>query len=136
MQELNPRGTHLLFRDKKRQLSLFQIAKQERTTLLNYSGYVQWVPQVRGGMCVCVHVYASLGGFVLWMRAQSTRGSLLCLTCFLSVVWAADLVREGAASDHLVAYPGVGIAWRPVFLASLQGLTARGWLAVKRCGNG
>ncbi|KAF5830572.1 intraflagellar protein IFT172 [Dunaliella salina] len=43
--ELNPRGTHLLFRDKKRQLSLFHIAKQERTTLLNYSGYVQWVPQ-------------------------------------------------------------------------------------------
>uniref|UniRef100_A0A7S3QV19 Intraflagellar transport protein 172 homolog n=1 Tax=Dunaliella tertiolecta TaxID=3047 RepID=A0A7S3QV19_DUNTE len=43
--ELNPRGTHLLFRDKKRQLSLFHITKQERTTLLNYSGYVQWVPQ-------------------------------------------------------------------------------------------
>jgi len=55
-QELNPRGTHLLFRDKKRQLSLFNIAKQERTTLLNYSGYVQWVPQVC--VCACVCVYA------------------------------------------------------------------------------
>ncbi len=43
--ELNHRGTHLLFRDKKRHLSLYNIAKQERTTLLNYSGYVQWVPQ-------------------------------------------------------------------------------------------
>lgn len=45
--ELNHRGTHLLFRDKKRHLSLFNIQKQERTTLLNYAGYVQWVPQVR-----------------------------------------------------------------------------------------
>ncbi len=44
-QELNHRGTHLLFRDKKRHLSLYNIAKQERTTLLNYAGYVQWVPQ-------------------------------------------------------------------------------------------
>jgi hypothetical protein len=46
LQELNHRGTHLLFRDKKRHLSLYNIAKQERTTLLNYAGYVQWVPQV------------------------------------------------------------------------------------------
>lgn len=45
MQELNHRGTHLLFRDKKRHLSLYNIQKQERVTLLNYSGYVQWVPQ-------------------------------------------------------------------------------------------
>lgn len=43
--ELNHRGTHLLFRDKKRHLSLYNIAKQERVTLLNYAGYVQWVPQ-------------------------------------------------------------------------------------------
>jgi hypothetical protein len=61
VQELNPRGTHLLFRDKKRQLSLFHIAKQERTTLLNYSGYVQWVPQVcfcvRMCVCLCVCVF-------------------------------------------------------------------------------
>ena len=35
----------MLFRDKKRHLNLYTIAKQERVTLLNYSGYVQWVPQ-------------------------------------------------------------------------------------------
>ncbi|GAX77698.1 hypothetical protein CEUSTIGMA_g5141.t1 [Chlamydomonas eustigma] len=57
--ELNHRGTHLLFRDKKRHLNLFNIAKQERVTLLNYSGYVQWVPgsdvvvaQSRDNLCV------------------------------------------------------------------------------------
>mmetsp|Transcript_26109 Transcript_26109/g.57041 ORF Transcript_26109/g.57041 Transcript_26109/m.57041 type:complete len:1764 (+) Transcript_26109:195-5486(+) len=43
--ELNHRGTHLLFRDKKRHLNLYNLQRQERTTLLNYSGYVQWVPQ-------------------------------------------------------------------------------------------
>lgn len=46
LQELNHRGTHLLFRDKKRHLSLYTLVKQERVTLLNYTGYVQWVPQV------------------------------------------------------------------------------------------
>jgi intraflagellar transport protein 172 len=43
--ELNQRGTHLLFRDKKRHLNLYNIQQQERVTLLNYAGYVQWVPQ-------------------------------------------------------------------------------------------
>jgi hypothetical protein len=42
--ELNPRASHLLFRDKKRQLHLYHLAKQERTTLLHYCSYVQWVP--------------------------------------------------------------------------------------------
>ncbi|CAM6098614.1 unnamed protein product [Calypogeia fissa] len=42
--ELNPLATHLLFRDKKNQLHLFNIASQERTTMLNFCSYVQWVP--------------------------------------------------------------------------------------------
>lgn len=57
--ELNTRGTHLLFRDKKRHLHLFNMAKQERVTLLNYCQYVQWVPgsdvvvaQSRSNLCV------------------------------------------------------------------------------------
>ena len=57
--ELNPRATHLLFRDKKRQLHLYNVSTQERTTLLNYCSYVQWVPesdvvvaQNRGNLCV------------------------------------------------------------------------------------
>ncbi|MEW5300130.1 MAG: hypothetical protein WDW38_002966 [Sanguina aurantia] len=57
--ELNQRGTHLLFRDKKRHLHLYDISKQERTTLLNYCQYVQWVPggdvvvaQSRNNLCV------------------------------------------------------------------------------------
>ena len=56
---MNQRGTHLLFRDKKRHLHLFSLSGQERTTLLNYCQYVQWVPgsdvivaQSRNNLCV------------------------------------------------------------------------------------
>ncbi|KAG6547567.1 hypothetical protein Mapa_011016 [Marchantia paleacea] len=41
--ELNPTATHLLFRDKKQQLYLINILNQ-RTCLLNFCSYVQWVP--------------------------------------------------------------------------------------------
>jgi len=65
LQELNARATHLLFRDKKRQLHLFNIAKQERTTLLPYCSYVQWVPgsdvvvaQSRSNLCVWYSINA------------------------------------------------------------------------------
>lgn len=42
--ELNAKGTHLLFRDKKHRLHLYDIRRQDRTTLLPMCGYVQWVP--------------------------------------------------------------------------------------------
>lgn len=42
--ELNQKGSHLLFRDRRRHLHLFVCATGERTLLLNYVGYVQWVP--------------------------------------------------------------------------------------------
>lgn len=65
MQELNARATHLLYRDKRRQLHLYNIAKQERTTLLPYCSYVQWVPgsdvvvaQSRHTLCVWYSVNA------------------------------------------------------------------------------
>mmetsp|Transcript_30644 Transcript_30644/g.27829 ORF Transcript_30644/g.27829 Transcript_30644/m.27829 type:complete len:722 (+) Transcript_30644:437-2602(+) len=43
--ELNPRANKLLFRDKKKQLYLFDIKTQSQNTLLNYCSYAQWVPQ-------------------------------------------------------------------------------------------
>jgi intraflagellar transport protein 172 len=42
--ELNSRGNLLLFRDKRRQLHLYDLDAQKRSTLLNYCNYVQWVP--------------------------------------------------------------------------------------------
>ncbi|CEM08051.1 unnamed protein product [Vitrella brassicaformis CCMP3155] len=57
--ELNPAGDRLLFRDHRRQLHLYTLEKQSRTTLLNYCNYVQWVPdsdvvvaQNRQNLCV------------------------------------------------------------------------------------
>jgi intraflagellar transport protein 172 len=42
--ELNPGGTKLLFRDKRKQLYLFNIKEQKKQSLLNFSKFVQWVP--------------------------------------------------------------------------------------------
>lgn len=64
--ELNPNGANkLLFRDKRRQLCLFDIETQTRVTLLNYCNYVQWVPdsdvvvaQNRGSLCVWYSINA------------------------------------------------------------------------------
>eukprot|EP00746_Dinoflagellata_sp_MGD_P167287 gnl/MRDRNA2_/MRDRNA2_97790_c0_seq1.p1 gnl/MRDRNA2_/MRDRNA2_97790_c0~~gnl/MRDRNA2_/MRDRNA2_97790_c0_seq1.p1 ORF type:complete len:1756 (-),score=421.22 gnl/MRDRNA2_/MRDRNA2_97790_c0_seq1:252-5519(-) len=58
--ELNPsRANRLLFRDKRRQLYLYDIEQQTKMTLLNYCNYVQWVPdsdvvvaQNRAQLCV------------------------------------------------------------------------------------
>jgi intraflagellar transport protein 172 len=43
--ELNPSGNRLLFRDKRRQLIMYNIQAQDRVTLLEYCNYVQWVPE-------------------------------------------------------------------------------------------
>ncbi|CAK0863800.1 unnamed protein product, partial [Prorocentrum cordatum] len=64
--ELNPNTANkLIFRDKRRQLYLFDIETQQRTTLLNYCNYVQWVPesdvvvaQNRGQLCVWYSINA------------------------------------------------------------------------------
>ena len=43
--ELNPSGTKLLFRDKRRQLMLYSIKGQVKSTLLQFCTFVQWVPK-------------------------------------------------------------------------------------------
>jgi len=57
--ELNPGGNKLLFRDKRRQLHLYNIKEQKKQTLLNYCKFVSWVPnsdvvvaQNRNNLCV------------------------------------------------------------------------------------
>lgn len=63
--ELNSRGNLLLFRDKRRQLHLFDLDAQKRSTLLHYCNYVQWVPesdvvvaQNRGNLSVWYNIRA------------------------------------------------------------------------------
>jgi hypothetical protein len=59
LQELNLRGSHLLFRDKRHQLHVYDLATQTRSSLLDFCQYVQWVPgsdvvvaQSRSNLCV------------------------------------------------------------------------------------
>ena len=63
--ELNSRADLLLYRDKRRQLHLYDIENQARSTLLTYCNYVQWVPgsdvvvgQNRGSLCVWYNIHA------------------------------------------------------------------------------
>ncbi|XP_063414390.1 intraflagellar transport protein 172 homolog isoform X2 [Mytilus trossulus] len=63
--ELNETGRKLLFRDKRLRLNLIDIESQNRTTILNYCSYVQWVPgsdvvvgQNRGNLCVWYNIDA------------------------------------------------------------------------------
>jgi intraflagellar transport protein 172 len=63
--ELNARGNLLLFRDKRRQLHLYNLDDQTRSTMLNYCNYVQWVPlsdvvvaQNRQNLCVWYNINA------------------------------------------------------------------------------
>ena len=57
--ELNPGGNKLLFRDKRKQLYLYNIKEQTKQSLLNYCKFVSWVPnsdvvvaQNRANLCV------------------------------------------------------------------------------------
>ena len=57
--ELNPGGTKLLFRDKRKQLYLYSIKEQTKQSLLNYCKFISWVPnsdvvvaQNRSNLCV------------------------------------------------------------------------------------
>lgn len=57
--ELNAHATKLLFRDKRRQLYLYNLKTQQKSTMLNFCNYAQWVPdsevvvaQNRMNLCV------------------------------------------------------------------------------------
>uniref|UniRef100_A0A914XG62 Anaphase-promoting complex subunit 4-like WD40 domain-containing protein n=1 Tax=Plectus sambesii TaxID=2011161 RepID=A0A914XG62_9BILA len=61
--ELNETGRKLLFRDKRYRLTLYNIENEQKTTLLSYASYVQWVPgsdvvvaQSRDNLCVWYNI--------------------------------------------------------------------------------
>ncbi|OWF38575.1 intraflagellar transport protein 172 homolog [Mizuhopecten yessoensis] len=63
--ELNETGRKMLFRDKRMRLNLYDIETKQRTTILNYCSYVQWVPgsdvvvgQNRTNLCVWYNIDA------------------------------------------------------------------------------
>ncbi|XP_063612068.1 intraflagellar transport protein 172 homolog [Penaeus indicus] len=61
--ELNETGTQLLFRDKRQRLLLINVGSLQKTSILNYSTFVQWVPgsdvvvaQSREQLCVWYNI--------------------------------------------------------------------------------
>ncbi|KAM8953335.1 intraflagellar transport protein 172 homolog [Pelodytes ibericus] len=61
--EMNETGHKLLFRDKKLRLNLFDIGSSQKSAILNYCSYVQWVPgsdvvvaQNRSNLCVWYNI--------------------------------------------------------------------------------
>ena len=61
--ELNKNGNKLIFRDRKRHLYLYYIFEKKKLTLLNFCGFVQWIPnsevlvaQERKNVCVWYNV--------------------------------------------------------------------------------
>jgi intraflagellar transport protein 172 len=63
--ELNGRSNLLLFRDKRRHLHLYNTETQNRSQLLNFCTYVQWVPgsdvavaQSRTNLCIWYNIHS------------------------------------------------------------------------------
>ena len=63
--ELNETGKKILFRDKRSRLNLMDVDSMQKTTILNYSTFVQWVlnsdvivSQSRENMCVWYNIEA------------------------------------------------------------------------------
>lgn len=61
--ELNKSGNKLIYRDRKKQLYLYNLLDGKKNTLLNYCGYVKWVPnsevlvaQDASNMCIWYNV--------------------------------------------------------------------------------
>lgn len=113
--ELNPRGSHLLYRDKRRQLYLYNIQAQERHTLLSYVSYVQWVPdsdvvvaQNRSNLCVWYSVATPesktvfpIRGEVVDIERAGGRTEVIVDESIQSVSYALDeaLVEFGTAVE-------------------------------------
>ena len=61
--ELNKNGNKLIFRDRKKHLYLYYVFEKRKVTLLNFCGFVQWIPnsevliaQERKNVCVWYNV--------------------------------------------------------------------------------
>lgn len=99
--ELNPHGTHLLFRDKKQQLHLFNLITQERIALLSFCSYVQWVPDSD------VVVAQNQGNLYVWYSIKNPEQA----TIFpINVSYVLDealmefrMALEALAYEHAIA---------------------------------
>eukprot|EP00957_Ditylum_brightwellii_P073245 5567620-Ditylum_brightwellii.AAC.1 len=146
--ELNTSGNFILFRDKKRVLHLFDVSIQRRITLLDYCGYVQWVPdsdvvvaQSRSNLCVWYNIKApdqvttreingEIGGIerspgrteVLVDEATSTASYALVeeLIEFGTAIEKNDIFRAMEILEPLELSPQCKVMWQQLHDVSIQ----------------
>ena len=63
--ELNTTCSHLIFRDKKQDLFLYQVATRSKSLIISNCGYTQWVP------CTDVLVAQSGHKMCVWYNIQA-----------------------------------------------------------------
>lgn len=113
--ELNETGQKLLFRDNKFKLFLYDIETSQKTSVLNYCSYVQWVPgsdvvvaQNRGNLCIWYNIDAPekvnmtpIKGDIVDVEKNNGKTEVLVSEGFNKVSYALDegLVEFGTAVD-------------------------------------
>ncbi|KAJ3326468.1 hypothetical protein HDU76_012895, partial [Blyttiomyces sp. JEL0837] len=90
--ELSGKANKLLFRDRRQQLHLYDLATQQRTTLLHFCTYVQWVPSSD------VVVAQSRNNLCIWYSIDSPER----VTMFQIKGDVEDIEREGGKTEVIV----------------------------------
>ncbi|KAH9500287.1 hypothetical protein Btru_073626 [Bulinus truncatus] len=113
--EMNETGHKLLFRDNKLKLHLYDIETQQKTSILNYCSYVQWVPgsdvvvaQNRGNLCVWYNIdspervtMVPIKGDIVDLERKDGRTDVLVSEGVNTVAYTLDegLIEFGTAVD-------------------------------------
>ncbi|XP_031437803.1 intraflagellar transport protein 172 homolog isoform X2 [Clupea harengus] len=113
--EMNETGRKLLFRDKKLRLHLYDIESREKTTVLSFCSYVQWVPgsdvvvaQNRNSLCVWYNIDSServtmfpLRGDIFDLERSNGKTEVIVTEGVNTVSYTLDegLIEFGTAID-------------------------------------
>ncbi|KAJ3205663.1 hypothetical protein HDU82_005043 [Entophlyctis luteolus] len=90
--ELSGKANKLLFRDQRQQLHLYDLVLQNRTTLLHFCSYVQWVPNSD------VVVAQSRNNLCIWYAIESPER----VTIFPIKGDVEDIERENGKTEVIV----------------------------------
>lgn len=91
--ELNPRGTKLLFKDKRKQLYIYSLKDHSRTTLLPYCSFVQWVPSSE------VVIAQNRGSLFVWYSIENVDK----VTTYPIKGEAESVARSGGKTEVIVS---------------------------------
>ncbi|XP_053316583.1 intraflagellar transport protein 172 homolog [Spea bombifrons] len=147
--EMNETGHKMLFRDKKLRLVLYDIASAQKTSILNYCSYVQWVPgsdvvvaQNRNNLCVWYNIDSPervtmfpLKGDIVDLERSNGRTDVIVAEGVNTISYTLDegLIEFGTAIDDgdyyratafletLEMSPETEAMWRSLSRMALEG---------------